>query len=248
MSERQQLPGAPGDAERATRIALVTGGGRGLGRAVALALAEHGWRVAVMARTPEQVEGTAAEVAKMGGSAAALPGDVTREADVTRCFAECSRLLGVPNALVNCAGSGRFGPTIALTLEEWQQHLEVNLTGTFLCCREAMRLMPVGGQIVNILSIAADTPFPGAAAYCAAKAGALALTRVIAAEVRPRLRVTALLPGSIDTPFWEQVPHSFDPADMLRPGDVAVAVRWVLEQPPEIHTDELRLLPPRGIL
>ncbi len=105
------------------------------------------------------------------------------------------------------------------------------------------------GHIVNVLSIAAREAFPGAAAYCASKWGALGFTRVLAREARAAgIKVTALLPGAIDTPFWDRVPHALNRADMLAAEDVAAFVRCLLEQPPALHTDEVVLLPPKGIL
>jgi 3-oxoacyl-[acyl-carrier protein] reductase len=231
--------------------ALVTGAGRGLGRAVALELAGHGWDVGLLARTRAQLDAVAGECRARGARAEVLVAAVDDARSVEAAFRRFAATFDRLDALVTCAGTGTFAPVAEAEPGEWERILAVNLTGTFLCCREAVRLMePCGaGTIVNVLSIAAKVALPGASAYCASKWGALGLTKVLAEEVRRRgIRVAALCPGSIDTPFWDKIPHGLNRADMLRPEDVAAAVRFVLEQPAGIHTDELVVMPPKGIL
>lgn len=231
--------------------ALVTGAGRGLGRAVALELARHGWDLALLARTESQLEGAAAEVRTLGRRAEILVAAVEDEEQVCRAFRLASDEFGALDALVNCAGTGAFAPVAEADAAAWQRIVSVNLVGMFHCCREAVRLMLPRrcGTIVNVLSIAAKVALPGASAYCAGKWGGLALTKCLAEEVRrDGIRVTAFCPGSIDTPFWEGIQHGFDPADMLSPEDAAAAIRFILEQPARIFTDEMVVMPPKGIL
>jgi NAD(P)-dependent dehydrogenase (short-subunit alcohol dehydrogenase family) len=232
-------------------IALITGAGRGLGRATALELAHYGWDLALLARSTAQLEETATQVRNLGREALTLSASVDSEAEVQRAFRKVQETFGRLDALVQCAGTGSFAPVAEADAAEWERIIRVNLVGMFLCSREAVRLMlPQGrGQIVNVLSIAAKVAFPGSSAYCASKWGGMALTKSLAEEVRRQgIRVTALCPGSIETPFWDEIQHPFDPADMLRAEDVAAAIRFVLEQPPGIHTDELVVMPPKGIL
>lgn len=232
-------------------LAVITGAGRGLGRATALELAEHGWDLALLARSRGQLDAVAAEARGRGVGAEVFPVAVEDVAAVRAVFEELDRRCPQPDALVNCAGTGTFAPVSELDPAEWSRIVSVNLTGTFLCCQEASRRMVArgGGSIVNVLSIASRMALPGAAAYCASKWGALGFTKVLAEEVRRHgVRVTALCPGSIATPFWNEIPHSFDLADMLQPGEVAAAIRFLLEQPPGVYTDELVLTPPKGLL
>jgi Short-chain dehydrogenases of various substrate specificities len=229
------------------RVCLITGASRGIGRATALALHEAGWRLAVMARTRdplvELVRATDCEHL-------ALQGDVTSEADAARAVAETVGNFGRLDALVCAAGVGAFGPTVEVSREEWDRQIGANLTGTFLACREALKVMlPRGeGHIVNVLSVASRVAFPNSAAYVASKWGAYGLTKSLAEEVRRQgVRVTALLPGSVDTPFWDAIggpPRE----DMLRPESVAAAVRYALEAPPDASVDEVHLMPPKGVL
>jgi NAD(P)-dependent dehydrogenase (short-subunit alcohol dehydrogenase family) len=235
----------------ATRVALVTGASRGIGRAVALALARRGDAVALVARTAPALATVAAEVEAAGGRALAVPADVTDEEQTAAAVARTLDAFGRLDALVNAAGVGSFGPVAELSLAEWERHLRVNLTGTFLACRAALgpMLAQGAGQIVNLLSIAAKVPFPGAAAYCASKWGAFGFTRVLAEEVRRQgIRVTAFCPGSVETPFWARMESHPEFARMMRPEDVAEAVAFVLDQPPGIVTDEIVVMPPEGIL
>lgn len=232
-------------------VALITGAGRGLGRATALELARHGWDLALLGRTQGRLEEVAAEARGSGARAEVIPATVDHELAVRDAFTRLHRSYERLDAMVTCAGAGTFAPVAETEPGEWERILSVNLTGMFLCCREAVRMMlPHGsGRIINVLSVAAKVALPGAGAYCASKWGALALTKVLAEEVRGQgIRVTALCPGSIDTPFWDTVPHGFDRSEMLRPGDVAATVRFLLEQPDTIHTDEMVVMPRKGLL
>jgi 3-oxoacyl-[acyl-carrier protein] reductase len=129
--------------------------------------------------------------------------------------------------------------------------ININLRGTYLCCKHALKVMiPQGrGHILNVLSIASQTTLPGSAGYTASKFGALGLTKVIAAEVRSLgIKVTAVIPGAVDTPLWERSGSTLDRSKMLSPADVAEAMLHIIAQPPTIHTDEIVLMPPLGIL
>lgn len=238
--------------DRHGRVAFVTGAGRGLGRAVALELARAGWDLALLARTQADLEATAEKARQEGARAEVFPAAIEEAEAVARAFAEFSARFERLDALVHCAGTAAFAPLAEADPATWERVVRVNLVGMFLCCREAVRRMERQGfgQIVNVLSIAAKVAFPGSSAYCAAKWGGLGLTKVLAEEVRRRgIRVTAFCPGSIDTPFWDGVGGApFARERMLRAEEVAGVIRCLLEQPPGIHTDEMVVLPPEGIL
>ena len=181
------------------KTALITGGGRGIGREIALTFARQGARIAVAARTAEQVEQVAREI---GNNAIALVCDVSDSESVTRMFSNMRERLGDADILVNNAGIAESATFVNTTDELWHRHISINLSGTFYCTRAALPAMlkKGWGRVINVASIAAKTGAPYVAAYTASKHGVLGLTRTLALEVATTgVTVNAICPGYVDT-------------------------------------------------
>ena len=193
----------------AGKVAVVTGGSRGIGKAISLALAEAGADVVVASRSQASCDEVARQIEASGRRALAVSTDVSDEAQVQRLFAETAGQFGRVDILINNAGIDPVSkPAVEITLDEWNWIMAVNLTGTFLCCREAARHMMAGdgGSIVNISSTTPHSGVPWLTAYSASKGGVEALTKQLAVEWAPkRIRVNAVIPGVINTEMIQHV-------------------------------------------
>lgn len=189
----------------AGKVALVTGGGSGIGRGISIRLAEEGADVAVADVNRQGAEETAEEVRKLETRALAIEADVTSRADCERMVQETVASLGKLDCFVANAGIARAAPFLELAEEDWEAVIHTNLTGLFLSCQAAARRMVEqghGGRIITMSSVLAERATPLVAAYAAAKAGIRMLTRTMALELAPhRITVNAIGPGLIDTPM-----------------------------------------------
>jgi NADP-dependent 3-hydroxy acid dehydrogenase YdfG len=233
------------------QVAIVTGAGRGIGHAVATALAREDATVVLAARTRQQLAATAAAIRDSGGAALAIPTDVTQDAAVEAMVEQAIAELGRVDILVTAAGGASFGPVVGTKPADWDPILAVNLRAVMVCCRAVLPVMirQRRGTIINVASVAAQRPIPGAAVYTATKAGVVGFSRVLAEELRAEgVRVGVLVPGAVDTPLWDTIPNSPDRSRMLRPEDVARAAVLMASLPPGAALEELTLLPQGGIL
>ena len=184
------------------KIAIVTGASKGIGAAIAKGLAAAGAAVAVnYASDKDSAEQTVREIAAKGGKAVAVRANMSKPAEVALLFEETKKALGTPSVLVNNAGIFEFGPIGEVTEAQFHRHFDINVLGTMLAVQEALKHFPAqGGSIVNISSIASESPVPNSSLYAASKGAIDTLTLALARELGPRnIRVNMVAPGYTDT-------------------------------------------------
>jgi NAD(P)-dependent dehydrogenase (short-subunit alcohol dehydrogenase family) len=183
-----------------SRTVVVTGGGRGIGRAIALAFAEPGAHVVITSRTESQLQQTAADIKAKGADATAIAMDVSDEATVAHGFGTMHGRVTSVDVLVNNAGVGGGEVVQGSDVARWKQTLDTNLFGMYLVTRQVLPLMANEGRIVNLSSVLGRFGVPGYTAYCATKHGVIGFTRALSLElVKRKITVNAIAPGWVDT-------------------------------------------------
>jgi NAD(P)-dependent dehydrogenase (short-subunit alcohol dehydrogenase family) len=228
------------------KVALVTGAGKGIGRAVSEGLAARGATVVLTARTAADLEAVAAGIRAAGGKAVVRPGDVTDGRFVAALFAGVRREFGRLDVLVNSAGTAQFGPVEDLPAERLRAGLDLNITAAFLCMQQAVRLMKEtggAGKIINIGSVRSHWTEAGdAGAYNATKYGLYGMTESVARQLHGtglNIAVSIVCPGVVDTPLTN--PHREPRPDWLRPETVAEAVLFAAAAPPGVNVFDITL-------
>jgi NAD(P)-dependent dehydrogenase (short-subunit alcohol dehydrogenase family) len=225
------------------KVAVVTGGNRGIGRGVAEALHREGATVVLTARSQPAAEQAAAE---LGARAHGVACEVRAYESVQRLFREVERLAGGIDILVNNAGIGIFAPVAEMDPEDWRAVIETNLNGVFYCCHEAIPQMRRrgGGYIFNVSSLAGKNPFATAGAYNASKFGLNGFSEALMMEVRyDGIRVSYLMPGSVATDFGRGATQKQEWA--LQPSDVADVVLDLLRSPARALYSRVEMRPSR---
>lgn len=229
----------------AEKVAIVTGAGRGLGRAIARGLAREGAQIVVTARSENELAATAAQLSALGAAVLSLPGDITDEKHVEIVFQQTVSRFGRLDLLVNNAGAFDGGPLDELSTEAWDKVIAVNLRAPFLCTRTALKIMKRqrAGRIINIGSISAQRVRPQSAPYSASKHGLWGLTQVTALEGREfGVTCCCLHPGNIDV----ERRHTDKPEDaepMMTPDEIAEVAVLMATLPPHVEMLEAIVLP-----
>ncbi len=231
--------------------ALVTGASRGIGRAIAVKLAQLGVHVVLLARNESDLAAVVREIEGNGGSAESYALDLSDLAALPDKLAGIVQRHGPFQVLINNAGMGYTADIADTSLQDWQRVLDLNLTAAFSCIKAVLPGMrqAQAGHIVNILSIAGKQAFPGWGAYCASKFGLMGLTKALGQEVsKDGIRVTAYCPGAVNTPLWDTdtVQADYDRSQMLDVDTVAQTLVQVLCLPANAVVDELVLMPSGG--
>jgi short-subunit dehydrogenase len=228
----------------AGKIALVTGAGRGIGRAIALSLARSGCHVILTARTVLELADVQQELRKFGDDATAIQSDLTRDDDLRELVEQS----GPVDFLINNAGWGKRAPVVRAKIEDWDQTLRLNLRAPMIL---AQRLLPAmiekgEGAVINIGSVSGKTGEADGAAYSASKFGLIGFTQSLYEEVREHgIKVAVILPGFVDTPMIPPVKH-LDRSKMIQADDVAHAVQFVLAAPATSCPVEITIRPQRS--
>jgi 3-oxoacyl-[acyl-carrier protein] reductase len=228
------------------KIALVTGAGRGIGKAVALSLAQSGCRVILAARSRDQLEEVQREIRDRGGEALVVAADLTRDEDIQE-LVETSRSFGVADILINNAGWGKRAPVVKGSVEDWDRTFRVNLRAPMILAKQLLPGMIEKGEgaVINIGSVSGKTGEANGAAYAASKFGLIGFTQSLYEEVREHgIKVLVILPGFVDTPL---IPpnRQLDRSKMIQPDDIAQAVHYVLTSPATCCPVEITVRPQR---
>jgi short-subunit dehydrogenase len=227
------------------KIALVTGAGRGIGKAIAVSLAKSGCRLILAARTREQLD----DVAKtIGNEAVVIPTDLTRDDELDRLVEQSSNAWGSVDILINNAGWGKRAPVIRANVQDWDQTLRLNLRAPMILAQKLLPAMVAKGEgaVINMGSVSGKSGEANGAAYSASKFGLIGFTQSLYEEVKEYgIKVAVILPGYVDTPMIPPV-KNLDRSKMIQAADVAQAVLYILNAPSTSCPVEITIRPQRA--
>ena len=224
------------------RTAVVTGAGRGIGRAVALALAENGASVIATARTKSEIESVAQEIVQAGGVSKAYQCDISDELQIQDLFSFTEREFEKLDILINNAAVGLFGPMEDFPTENLDALLDINVRGTYICCQQALKMMMPNqsGYIINISSVMGFKGYKNQSAYTASKHAVVGMTKSLAVEAQPyNIRASLIHPGGVDTDLVRDARPDLDRSILMQPEDIANAVLFLLSLSERCAVDEI---------
>lgn len=226
------------------QTAIVTGAGRGIGRATALSLAENGAAVVLAARTAPQIESVAEEITANGGTALPVVCDIAREEDIQNLFTRLDAFSNQLDIIINNAAIGRYGLFQEFSTSDLDDLLAVNVRGTYICCREALlRMIPQKkGAIINISSVVGIKGYQNQSAYTASKHAIVGMTKSLAVEAqRYNIRVSVIHPGGVDTQLVRDARPDLAPEILMQPEDIAHAILFLLSLSERCAVDEIAI-------
>jgi len=224
------------------QVAVVTGGGRGIGRTIALALAKHKASVFITSRTLSEIENVASEIRKANGKANFGQCDIADESQINQMFDNVMDNFGRLDIMVNNAAIGRYGPFQNFTTNDLDDLIAVNIRGTFICCREALqRMVPQrSGYIINISSVVGFKGYENQSAYTATKHAVVGMTKTLALEAQKyNIRASVIHPGGVDTNLASEARPDLDRSTLMQPDDIAQTVLFLLSLSDRAAIDEI---------
>ncbi len=230
------------NVELTGKVAIVTGAGRGIGRAIALALGKNGAAVVTAARTLEQIEAVSQEIIQAGGKSLAVPCDLSDEKQITALFKTVGVNFGRLDIQINNAAIGLYGQLAEFPTADLDRLLSINVRGTYLCCQQAMRMMipQHSGAIINISSVVGFKGYENQSAYTASKHAVAGMTKSLAVEAQAHnIRASLIYPGGVDTDLVTAARPDLDRSLLMQPEDIANTVLFLLSLSDRCAVDEI---------
>jgi len=224
------------------QIALITGASRGIGRSISLALADAGAHVILVARNKDLLQEVKDDITLSGGTATAIPTDLSDEHDIASLFAAVKEKWDKLDIVINNAGIGIFGKLVDFPIADFDTIMSVNLRGLYICCQEAMKLMipNLRGYIINISSVQGIKAYPDHSAYAASKHGIMGITKALSHEAQDHgIRVSVILPGGVDTDLIRDARPDLDSSRLIHPQDIAHTVLFLLSLSDRATVDQI---------
>lgn len=228
------------------KVIVITGASRGIGRAATELLDKWGVKLVLGSKDVDQLIKDF-----QGDNVLSIPLDVRNEDSVKQFVTKSITHFGRIDVLINAAGVGKFASILESDTNDFDEMVAVNLRGTYLTCKYFGRVMKEhkDGQILNLVSIAGTTALPGNGGYSSSKFGVYGLTKVLQAELRREgICITSVIPGAIDSSFWDQINPKPDPSNMIPVQSITEHIAFLLSQPKDSVIDEITIMPPGGIL
>ncbi|UCB45925.1 MAG: SDR family oxidoreductase [Spirochaetota bacterium] len=224
------------------KVACITGASRGIGRSISLALAEAGAHVVLISRNLNKLKDVESEIVSSGGKALVVQADLAEEKEIVSAFNEIKSRIKKLDILIGNAGIGKAGKLIDFSIEDFDKIMAVNLRGAYICCQEAMRIMipQRSGYIISISSVVGFRGYANQSAYSASKHGQMGFIKALAAEAQEYgIRVSAILPGVVDTEFGKAIRPDLDKSVLIPPDDIARTVLYLLSLSEQAMVDQV---------